>query len=870
MSRTADGRFTFALAKLDRGYEYRIAGGRTWSPVYRVNLVRRPMIEHIEARVHLPAYMGIGDPIQTPADSIVAPTGAEVELIATSRGESSAGLLKLLTFGAAGSQESDDIESVWIDDAIPADAHVIGHWSWRGDIACSGSKSHGFDRTQSPYGLRTRLSPLVLGPDSSFFVYARPDRDNPPHQLIVTLTVGTSSFELTWGAPAPSASTDAATRTIHLGPMPAARGGWSRLEAPLASILGVKPSGQTRITGITFAIDRGQVFLDRVGGLVRRPALPPRIAAQVDREIAMRRDDAGRWSGRITLAHDTHLTVELTNAHGHTSAAMKPLPVTVRPDAPPWLHLEKPGRAVTLARVQAVPMAVRAFDDYGLAAVGWQVSRDVDAFSAPVKWAESWDEPLTSRHVVTAIEPVDDQGKALQLGEAFFCRAVARDRKGQLGFGEPVRIAFIADQATPETRPPDHPDELAALLQQFRAYAEQHRQLGDDAATQPAPTMVTQALRELDARLARQRMAAAQLARRLDDQAATAERSPLASDLEDDVLRLLADQMLDLADTPDTLGATDSAMIDRLTKLRQEAPKQQEQLAEMLRQLKALAAARERMASDPKQAQQTFEELLAQLRGQGAARELARLADALEYRQQAIARLEAQQAALAGRPAEDRSLASTDDEQRKLDKQAIVEVAKAQDLLRRRKDDAKPLEAWEPTPHVDAQDEAHRTARHEELRRHQQQVAGELRQNRGDLSSAIDQAVRLAQSLRQASSRDDKSELQSVLASSAMKSMMSMAGRARSQAIEEAELAGGRASPDNPGQPAGRQNAPSLRRGEVLPASTRRIDPTAGPALYRLPPQLRDAILGGINEQGPPGYQPLIDAYYRQLTEGMK
>jgi hypothetical protein len=38
-------------------------------------------------------------------------------------------------------------------------------------------------------------------------------------------------------------------------------------------------------------------------------------------------------------------------------------------------------------------------------------------------------------------------------------------------------------------------------------------------------------------------------------------------------------------------------------------------------------------------------------------------------------------------------------------------------------------------------------------------------------------------------------------------------------------------------------------------------------ALYRLPPEMRQSLLEAMEERGPSAYQPLIDAYFRKLTE---
>lgn len=41
------------------------------------------------------------------------------------------------------------------------------------------------------------------------------------------------------------------------------------------------------------------------------------------------------------------------------------------------------------------------------------------------------------------------------------------------------------------------------------------------------------------------------------------------------------------------------------------------------------------------------------------------------------------------------------------------------------------------------------------------------------------------------------------------------------------------------------------------------------PAVYRLPPALRQPLLLGMRERGPDGYQRLIEAYYRRLSTAM-
>jgi hypothetical protein len=55
------------------------------------------------------------------------------------------------------------------------------------------------------------------------------------------------------------------------------------------------------------------------------------------------------------------------------------------------------------------------------------------------------------------------------------------------------------------------------------------------------------------------------------------------------------------------------------------------------------------------------------------------------------------------------------------------------------------------------------------------------------------------------------------------------------------------------------EEADRIEPGRVSPAS-----------MYKLPPHLRQPLLDGMRDRVPEGYQPLIDAYYRQLSEGVQ
>ncbi len=58
-----------------------------------------------------------------------------------------------------------------------------------------------------------------------------------------------------------------------------------------------------------------------------------------------------------------------------------------------------------------------------------------------------------------------------------------------------------------------------------------------------------------------------------------------------------------------------------------------------------------------------------------------------------------------------------------------------------------------------------------------------------------------------------------------------------------------------------------LIQSEAAPLGT---DPRDRAQLYKLPPRVREPLLEGMQEKGPEGYQPLIDAYFRELSKEIK
>ncbi len=170
------------------------------------------------------------------------------------------------------------------------------------------------------------------------------------------------------------------------------------------------------------------------------------------------------------------------------------------------------------------------------------------------------------------------------------------------------------------------------------------------------------------------------------------------------------------------------------------------------------------------------------------------------------------------------------------------------------------------------------------LMTHQDRLYQSLTANSNRMSAAQGQLSRVMSQLEQAMlpmqgpsqqitgpmAADALDGLQQTLGSRGMQRMMGMLSRTAMQLA--AAQAQGRMQAFWPTSMAGMGPMPPMgpvRPGMVLNIDLGDLDLPAeqGLALYRLPPWLRQPLVEGMQERGPEAYQPLIDAYYRSLSE---
>ena len=999
MRREADGTFAFTLDAVTASCTYEVVGGGTWTLPHRITMVRRPVVENLSAEVLLPEYMGLPEPrpVEPGADRIRAPVGSRVRLRARVSGDVADGVIRVFRAIAEEQEQTEQRETVWLDDHLPPDAEETGPWTWLEDPVFSGTRAHTFTWDRTPYGFRTRLNRLTVAAGEAFFLFVRPDASEPAGRLTVRVSAGNTTVPLVWDSPrAPLAEADR-KKVRYVGALPPA-GDWHRLQVPIETLLGSKPKKPVALDGLTFEIDAGRIHLDRAGKVKRvTRALAQTQLEEVGTVPMTREPESDLWTGEVTVAEDRSVTVAFRNALGHPSPSMKAIPVVATEDRPPTVVCERPGKSLTVPDAEPVPLMVRAFDDFGLEAVRLETGPSADAFTDSRVLAE-YDRPAPTQSVMASLAP---SRLGLKPGTSVYYRVLARDRKGQEVASEPYRLGLAEpkDDQAPEAargriaagqflddidRLTDTADDLRSAVGEILATRPGSIALETDAAGALRLANVVgvpltgdeirdllakwndhltdeqrRHLAEIRTRTARERQRLLDLAEGFRQAADDAEGSVYELPLEADALRAMADRARDLADTyPEALPGEglDQAVLARLMALDELLPDQQAELEALARQFEELTAARTALGEEGLDAQQQYGALLAQIQGRQMFQQMSGLQDYLQSQQEYLRQMRDQVAALRQKTPEGDAdtLEGVSARQQELDPEALQLLRRAQELLRKRAaraqesrlalppapwvppgrremrapveadtpEEARPSDApsdaagpdldavrrrldeleeaedmnWWDRP-VDSPPDAytleaneryadrHRTAPppgeapaggwtpRRLLQDHQDRLYQALTENSNRMAAAQDDLSRVMGQLDQAMSGplvsgvlspEAARSLQETLGSRATSQIMGMLNQAALQMAEGAFVpqslgAAGEPFRTNPARP-----------GMVLSVDLGDVPDDQAPTLYRLPPRLRQPLVEGMQERGPEAYQPLIQAYYRQLSDDVQ
>ncbi|MAE63382.1 MAG: hypothetical protein CMJ18_03845 [Phycisphaeraceae bacterium] len=715
MLRDDDGRFVFRIEALHTSCRYRIDGGGTWTATHRITMIRRPIVERVSASVQLPTYTRL-DTIRAidPEDTQVKVLeGSTVIVEAEVRG-AVAGTLEILETGDGEGDAPTERRIVWFDDDLPPDAISTGTWRWVQRPAFSGTRAHTFDWKREPYGFTTRLHPIVVQPEATFFVMIRLDERDPPSQVTITLRHAKGDHALTWRAE---------PEENDVGPLPDA-GRWIRLTAPASVFMAADATEPLPLEGMTFAVDQGRATFDRTGLLLPPQTADPVRALRPIRSIDMTHDaQRGSWHASFVAERDCAYAARFRNELDQSNAALRPVAVSVTADQPPTVIVEQPVEDVLVDELLAVPLLGRGFDDYGVQnlAIQFRVDGDESYGAVTALPGGVFEAPVSSR---TILGSVDTRAHDLQRGQAVEWRLVATDFKGQVGHTEPRRITL----ATAEQRSGDgvarRPaalrrllDDLARALSAQKDVTQAAGEMADrllpppptgetpvgtltlvnpdgtpmtpeqiqEHFAQARATLTDEQREQLDAlnkRLVEQHEMYRALAERFNQSVADSEASALALPQEAMLLREMSAGTARQAELADRMQRTAEephlwAELDRT------APQMERMMRDLHRQIEQLERSRRELAEDPLAARDRMLSLMAAMEGRGALRMLDGLDESVRDHRDAMRQLQNRLETLSQKveDAAAETLEELSREQAELDRQAIERMRAAMDML---------------------------------------------------------------------------------------------------------------------------------------------------------------------------------------------
>ena len=912
MRRTTANTFVAALDGLDRAATYRLEGGGTWTKTHAVTLLHRPEITGLTRRIRLPDYMRIDTPLPVADDArrIEAPETSTVEFVAEVSVDAVDGSLQL----SERTLETRDVERfderVWFEDDLPRDAVSETPWKWTTTHAAGGLRSFTFGFDGRPFGMKTRLEPLVLPqdlvPQRAVMLMARLDSADPPTHLAMLLEQEKTRIELVWGD-ADAVSPAKGVLRVVAGPLPPP-GEWVRLMAPLKSLPQVvgRP-----VTGVTFSADRGRLLLDRPGWVDRTTQS---VQQPVDRpvgELPVQRSDAHAagvpsqtWIGGVPVEKPVWVTIGFRSGAGHASLPMPTVEIAPTIDLPPSIVVDDPPATLTLQVADDVAIRCQAFDDWGLDRILVRVGPDARRLADPVPLAGVVlaDRPPDTQATVSSVLTMEQLG--LAPGKSAAWSLVVRDTKGQVTESKvfQVTVALPPEMALARTQVPALEQarreaeqasraaaQKAAMLDEKRAAVmqavgeeplaaidaaeEAQEQAQEQAHQQPTDGTPSENKPEVDPELvtaAEEKTAAAQ---KTADEAARLLDQPRKNDLAavDAALKQrsreaeqMAKSVAQAADQAARSPLVPQAQKEQLAKLAAEAESLKDSLASN-EAFKGDTAKLDRMADAPPQAaiaeqaqrlEKALKDVEQRLNAAGAAKRLETLSKDLDRRSQSLA-------ALPRQPAAPEAIRKQMDQV-----QEILGTPQAEAIQA----DA-PESAAEAAAEAgrEAADLAAQLAGRKPVAPPQEKPPGAQAQPAADSSvtamasmlesTAVQRALGMAERARRLEER---------AAREAARQAAEQAAANKSQPAQsepgQGEMPGDPSDMHKTGEPTAQLTDGGAMAGQAEVADPLRgLDASRRAAIYKLPPRVRDPLLEGMRQRGPAAYQDMIDTYFRQL-----
>ena len=153
------------------------------------------------------------------------------------------------------------MNTVWFDDAAPANATVSGDASFDDTQTATGSMALHFAASTAIRSWTFSGAPaLTVTPADRLVLYALVNPCNPPRQLLVQWSDGTTQYRASWGE---NRIGDRDLATVNAGSVPLG-GEWQRLEV-VAKTLPSFGTADKSFTGMTISVDGGEAWIDTAG-----------------------------------------------------------------------------------------------------------------------------------------------------------------------------------------------------------------------------------------------------------------------------------------------------------------------------------------------------------------------------------------------------------------------------------------------------------------------------------------------------------------------------------------------------------------------------------------------------------------------------
>ena len=893
--------FTFVLGSVESSYEYQILGPRTWTAIHQIQMLYRPVVESISARIKLPDYTRIKEPqpVKEEASQIEALLGSVVQLSVKVRRNASRGEVRLLEGVKKEETETLEHETVWIDDELPENVQPIGTWRWSPKLAHSGSNSHTFAVDEPAYGFTTKLNPLEIRPGETVIFYLWIDPKDVPEELSVGLWVKGKWFSawshFVWGPEPDKKQKKAKRRRHYIGPLPQA-GRWTRMEMPIDRARALKRmlehDEKGVINGLKFERRGGKAFFDRIAIHTRTTVKTERVEFRPAQTYPLQQTQPGLWECEVPVKAEFHgadlrLTVDLENALGYHSPRVKPILLKAISDRAPTLIIDGPEDDLVLGRALPLPITGQAFDDFGVDAIGYQVGTEPEVESlGKAQWVQTFAEPERSRPIKFGLET---RKSGLRRDTPIFYRLLARDsnrrvgatslRQAELYAAELPELAPLVDQA--EKLPPAHGQAAASLRalrqgvtdRQAQAWSsdgghtklalssdewEKWREVHDDRLSPEQAALVKQLAGQLDTR----NETLSLLGRSLRRGGIFAIHLDLALPYKSALFQILSIQATTLLlELPSQLPSHDDVRqrLATIEKLAEQQRPQFQRLYVQLAEFRRLDVAWESSPWPPKSLQKAAETLLTKGWGVYLLQELGMVQRHLSTHRHRLERLEKKLAKLAARA----EAAAAEQEQEAADPELIDGLTQISALLKpfltpeERK--VKLPAPWPPSA------EDGETAADVSLTQHQQALRSLFASRREKLAEVLSIANRVSTELHQilgswGQVRPEQVErIKQILRADEVRLLLKVADLVLFDLYPQFARGDRKKL---------RESAMAQLQGEgKLKKEDGEGKDGAKGKQHLLPKDILRRLLEGETLKGPPAYQDLIDAYFRGLSQ---